>query len=560
MVRHRRATATLICVIALAVAMLIGPSIASAEPRSPEFIVLAGKVAGRVLDARNNTPVPNIQVQLRSLQGSSWVMTASATTGNDGRFSMYAAPGTDYRVGYYDMTGFYAVKGWPSARGTSSGTAVTVSALSTTTCDATITPAAHIRWNVVTEATGGPVVSADAYANGDDVAAGSSWSVSLSSPGTAVLRGMNTGVWRLFATARNANLYSPSHPYGSDGLGTFDLSAMTTTTVTVQFRHPPALYKDVVRKAGADRYETALRLANEAFPQWQGVTDVIIASGEDASAVDALSAAGLAGVYDAPIILVRKDSVPPAVTRALKAMPWGVDVHIVGGAASVSGNVQTALDGINTVGTVDRVYGANRYETAAAVARAMKTKLGSLPTTALIANGADAAHYYDALALSPIACNRHFPILLVKQDSVPATTSAILTELGLTTRFIAGSQDSVSDGVATALGVDPAHRLAGPNREQTAIAIAERANYDHWLGYANFCVAANIPDALAAGAMIGRKDGVLLLMRPAQTSVPAVVSGNLELHGLSVQLGVFCGGTNVIPDSARLGLQSTLND
>ena len=50
------------------------------------------------------------------------------------------------------------------------------------------------------------------------------------------------------------------------------------------------------------------------YESFQGIHHVIIASGRDQAAADPLAASGLAGVYDAPLLLVRGDwpsTLPP---------------------------------------------------------------------------------------------------------------------------------------------------------------------------------------------------------------------------------------------------------
>ncbi len=345
------------------------------------------------------------------------------------------------------------------------------------------------------------------------------------------------------------------------------LAENTTTTVTIPLRHLASVYHDVVRESGASRYDTAVQMAKESFPpdlwgSWKNVTDVIVASGEDAAVVDALSASGLAGAYNAPLLLVRKDSVPSVVSNAIGVMPDGVKIHIVGGTGAVSASVAGDLGDIPTVGSVDRCAGGTRYETAAMVARWMKTKLGgAFPTTALIANGADATKYWDALALSPIAYARHYPILLTARDSVPATTTAVMTALSLSTRYLAGGTAAVSDATRIALGVPPGNRLAGTSRYGTAVAIAQRAQSNAWLGYSQPGVAASIPDALAAGPMLGRKASPLLLTGNGATTMNAetnalITSAPFEA---AMQWGFVCGGTGPVPEAPRLAWMASQN-
>ncbi|HSL56957.1 MAG TPA: cell wall-binding repeat-containing protein [Acidimicrobiales bacterium] len=92
--------------------------------------------------------------------------------------------------------------------------------------------------------------------------------------------------------------------------------------------------------ATGDRYDTAALLATEAFPD--GANLALVASGEDYP--DALAAAPLAAALDAPILLTRTTTVPPATLTALTDL--GVaDVILLGGTAAISNTVFNTLAG-----------------------------------------------------------------------------------------------------------------------------------------------------------------------------------------------------------------------
>ena len=146
------------------------------------------------------------------------------------------------------------------------------------------------------------------------------------------------------------------------------------------------LAKTIIR-VGGDRYQNALTLAKAMYPGWKGVKHVVIASGEPNmnSYFEAATAPGLAGAYNAPVLLLPKSALRSDVRAALIAMPNGLNVHIVGGTAGVSTAVRSAIKRVPGVASVDRVTGTDRYGTAAAVNKRMKSVLGSkMPKTVLI--------------------------------------------------------------------------------------------------------------------------------------------------------------------------------
>ncbi|MDI6901695.1 MAG: cell wall-binding repeat-containing protein [Anaerosomatales bacterium] len=302
------------------------------------------------------------------------------------------------------------------------------------------------------------------------------------------------------------------------------------------------------RTSGANRYATAVQSALKAFPKWTGVQHVIIASGENASQVDALAGAGLAGVYDAPLLLTERDSIPAVTRSALLAMPDGIKIHIVGGPAAVSTQVMSSLGSIAGVTGVDRVSGANRYGTAAAVGARMKSVLGSsFPTSAFIVNGSTPQNFYDSLVASPASYTMHYPILLVSNTGVPGETVGALSSLGITRKYIVGGTAAVSASVASSLGVPSGDRIWGSNRFSTATAFANRAVAEGWLAWDEVGVASSLVDALSGGVAMGALNGPMLLT--SSTTLATATRSLLTAHSWDVAWGTVFGGTSVVSQS-----------
>jgi len=287
------------------------------------------------------------------------------------------------------------------------------------------------------------------------------------------------------------------------------------------------------RLQATNRYTSAIAFAKVAYPGFKGVKHVVIACGDDRAAADPLAAAGLCGVFDAPLLLVSAAGASAELIAALDSMPETVTVHFVGGTGSVPESIVSKIKARSKVAAVERIQGADRYKNAAAIADKMKAVLGSdMPTTALIANGAEATKFCDALSLSAVSARTHYPILLVSGTSVPGATSSVLTRLGLKKRFIAGGSGTVSEGVRRTLGVAVADRLWGANRYSTSVAVANRALAEGWLEPTQVAIAATQTDALPAGPLIGRSGGVLLFT-PA-TFLDATVRTYLQAHRTTI--------------------------
>lgn len=311
------------------------------------------------------------------------------------------------------------------------------------------------------------------------------------------------------------------------------------------------------RVGGNDRYDVALNAASELFPNWTGVTSVVIASGENRAAPDALTAAGLAGALEAPMVLSRWGSLDPRLETALEGMPEGVDVYLIGGVNSISPTVANKIAALDNIGSVVRLGGADRYEVAANVAYGMEEILGeSLPTTTLITNGNINTALFDALTASAISANMNFPVLLVRDNGIPAVTADALEDLVLDERYIIGGPKSVSEAVRVSLGVAPADRLSGADRYAVAQNVAERALVEGWADTANPGVASALPDAACGGAFMGMQGGVMLYVR--STGIPAPTSDFITDNADSIGEGWVFGGPVSVPESIRLQLQDMI--
>lgn len=194
---------------------------------------------------------------------------------------------------------------------------------------------------------------------------------------------------------------------------------------------------DVDRIGGTNRYHTAALLA-EGAPE--GGT-VYVASGEVYA--DALAAGPMTAAEGLPVLLTRGGALP-ATTRAALQDLAPAEIVLVGGSDRVSDAV---LADLNQIAPAERVGGSNRFHTAALLAeRHDAGELGSgfESSTAYLAAG----HAWpDALTLAARAGAQGSPILLVRQDSVPATTADALESLDSRRAFVLGGPDVIADTV-----------------------------------------------------------------------------------------------------------------
>lgn len=260
----------------------------------------------------------------------------------------------------------------------------------------------------------------------------------------------------------------------------------------------------VTRAAGDDRYQTAIDASQRNF---ESAATVMIATGERFP--DALTAGGLAGVYDAPLLLTHRDSLPSGVADEIDRLGAEV-VMIVGGPNAVSEEVAEEIDALPGV-SVQRVYGADRYATAAQVAYKMGAELGDgLPTMCFLARG-DA--FPDALSLSPFSYSQTIPTLLTRPTEMPQVTRDAISDLGFTEMLIAGQTSAVSTTAASGVSGLRVYRAGGADRYATAAEVAAYGVSENWgtWGFVGIATGMNFPDGLAGGVATGSHGGVLLL-------------------------------------------------
>lgn len=187
------------------------------------------------------------------------------------------------------------------------------------------------------------------------------------------------------------------------------------------------------RLAGTDRYETAAAVAGE----FADADHVFVATAWQYA--DALAASAAAGADDVPVLLVAPDRLPEATVSALEAIAPET-ITLLGGTAAVADEVETAL---GEHGAVTRVAGEDRYATAAALAASRGEADG-----AVLATGLD---YPDALTGAAYAAADDVPVLLLREESVPAATLAELHRTAARELVVFGGTAVVSQGVLTLL-------------------------------------------------------------------------------------------------------------
>ena len=276
----------------------------------------------------------------------------------------------------------------------------------------------------------------------------------------------------------------------------------------------------VTRLEGADREATAARVA----ATWTDADAIVVATGT--APTDALAAGPAAAALDAPRLLAGASSLAPAALAQVDRLDPDV-AHVIGGTRAVPASVVRQLEDRGV--RVERTAGADRYATAAAVARRFGT-----PGRALVV--ASGEGFADALAASPLAAAQRGMLVLTAPDRLPAATRDLLSSWDPSVVQVVGGPTVVPDArvreISQAAGVGVG-RLAGPDRWGTGAAVARallEADGFGFGGRAWVASGANFPDALAGGPAIERERGLLLLVPPSG-ALPASVADVLDDTG-----------------------------
>jgi putative cell wall-binding protein len=287
------------------------------------------------------------------------------------------------------------------------------------------------------------------------------------------------------------------------------------------------------RLSGVDRYAGAV--AASVAMGWRHVETVYVASGENFP--DALSAASVAGINGAPLLLTAKDSLPEVVRKEVARLTPAT-VVVVGGELAVSEEVALELSRAATGATVTRIAGADRYE----VSRRLVSdaSVGAVGSPWLIA--ATGRQFPDALSSAPVAAKLSSPVVLVDglEAEPTAAETALLAEMATTSVLLAGGTASISAPLENALKRTVlTQRFEGADRFATSVAL--NATFSE-AKIAYLASGQSFPDALSGGPLAARFEAPLYLVR--QDCVPQVVLD--DLTRLAPEKIVLLGGSLVL--------------
>ena len=320
---------------------------------------------------------------------------------------------------------------------------------------------------------------------------------------------------------------------------------------------------------GQHRFETAERITQAAYPlgldeSASHVTagTVVIASG--ISWPDALLAASVAGVADAPIILTGAVYEPWGYYRYPGFWYGAVEYDpmeeirrlqpdkaiIIGGESVVPLKAEVDLKTWLGGDDVIRLWGDDRYETASEVGAWVVANASQPATLALVATGET---YADVLASSALIWAGKLPVFMVDASGITQETLDAMTDAGITSALVVGGTSAIPASTETSLaatfGDVNVSRIGGADRYETSALLTDWAVADFGLDYSHVALASGnkYADALAGGPLQGRTGSVLMLTR--KNALPSAIQDRLEDNAGSIDEIRFLGGPVAIAKS-----------
>ncbi len=287
---------------------------------------------------------------------------------------------------------------------------------------------------------------------------------------------------------------------------------------------------------------------------------------------DALAASGLAGMYDAPVLITPTNKLAEQTKEELKRLSPDI-VLVVGGEMAVSKEVFDELESMSGKWSVYRVAGVNAPATAVEIFNwCVSPDTTYKPTqtwgdTAIIAtsNG-----YWDALSVAPAAFAKRYPIFLTSYE--PAVGGQVLnanaydaiTAGNFKKIIIVGGTAAVSDFVrgqlcSEAYEQDQIVRIAGKTALDTSMEIVEwELGPEMNMGVTHMMVATSNGywDALTAAPVAGKLNSVVALVDQYGQHMQAYNVTTVQAK-TPVDVGYILGGRMALSEAVSNYIESS---
>nr|UWI51268.1 cell wall-binding repeat-containing protein [Clostridioides difficile] len=283
---------------------------------------------------------------------------------------------------------------------------------------------------------------------------------------------------------------------------------------------------------GADKYETAGLIADK-----QAYNTAILINA-DSTMADGLSASGLSGSTNAPILLTKKNSIPNAT---LKRVEKAKKVYIIGGENSIDKATETVLKDKGM--EIKRLQGSDRIKTSYSVAKEINSinKVNKLILTNAFKGEP------DAMSAAPVAVRDKAAIVLTDGKSVPFNTTGVES-------YVIGGTSSMNDKLVNDTN---STRLGGTDRYDTNKKIINK----FYSGVKEFYIASGTDLVYAlVGSTIAKDNAIVLVDNDSNKSVLKSTTKLTAIGNLSDSILQQCLNVTKNVGDSNTGRQYTVED
>lgn len=347
-----------------------------------------------------------------------------------------------------------------------------------------------------------------------------------------------------------------------DAAGAYDYRFWPVTDAQDRLRYDLQARCDVARASGADLFISihcnAGGSSARGIEVYRGTNDPVGQAFANDVLAGLLARTGAVnrGAHDANFYVTRWSNTPAVLVEsgfmsnptelARLRSPWYQNQLARGIADGVE---DFAARGANE--PYERVWGATRYDTAVAVSKR------SFPATSSAVILASGETFADSLVSAPLARKLDAPILTVPAAGLPAAVAGELARLSPDRVIVVGGEQSVPSAVASAAvsaaGASIVERLAGRDRYEVSLAVAER-------------LGARDASAAVVASGEGFADALSIAASAAERGEPIVLASREGLTDAAVaylapggtpRFVTVVGGPYALPPAAMRGLEST---
>lgn len=273
---------------------------------------------------------------------------------------------------------------------------------------------------------------------------------------------------------------------------------------------------------------------------------------------DALTASGIAGLVDAPIIMT-PTSYLAEQARAQLAKLRPATVIVCGGTMAIASSVAKAASAAAGGARIERCWGEDAVGTAINIfERAPSITGGRWATVAFVCTNDG---YWDALSAAPVSYVMHMPIFLTYgSSSISGETLAAMKRGGIKAVYIVGGTLAISEKVENDIrgaGFEMPSRFAGASAIETSEAVAtygiNRGMNANLMGVAT---TNGYWDALSGSAFCGKKRSVIVLVDgPSSHSI----KGFMFQNNARVRQAYVFGGDMAVTERTLAAVRKSLS-